>query len=170
VLYVPYRDTWRIMVTNQTLSHEILKNRRQYYIEKVQAPLMKALVTLAFRYPEPTEQNVSHPNAKLWLRVWNKFLEMEDNPGRHALFEAIKRVFVGKSVEIDPYYRDREQVIHELWLDEVLEGHWKPRSPDQPPDCWKADSNERGIGYEFLKTMYYYPEIREKIKDLVKRL
>ena len=136
----------------------ILKDKRQYFIEKVQAPLLKAIVTLALRYPEPTNDNVLHPNAKVWLMVWDKFLAMEDNLGRLPLFEGIKRIFIGKSIEVDPYYRDRIQVILELWLDEVLAGNWKPRSADCPSDCWKVDTNIRGKGYEFLKDHYYHKE------------
>ena len=146
---------------------EILKTRRTYFIEKVQAPMMKALIILGLRYPEPTVDNVSHPNTKVWLRIFSIFLTMEDNLGRLPLWQAIKRVFIGKSVEVDPYYRDRLQVIHELWLDEVLSGNWKPRSPDHPEDCWKVDPNIRTTGYEFLRNCYYYPAFRANLKVMM---
>ena len=147
-----------------TLSQIVLRDRRQFFTEKVQAPMMKALTILANRYPEPTIENCKHPNSLVWLRVWDRFLSMEDNPGRIGLWQAIKRVFIGKSVEVDPYYRDREQVFHELWLEEVLAGNWKPRSLDHPQDCWKVDPNIRTTGYELLKNCFYYPEFRESLK------
>lgn len=143
----------------------ILKERRQYFIDKVKAPIRKALVILADRYPEPTMDNVTHPNDKVWLRIWGRFFQMEDNPGREPLFKAIRKVSICEPAH-DPYYRDRQQVILEEWLTEVLEGHWKPRSLDHPESNWKVDPNVRGLGYQLLKTCYYYPELREKIKKL----
>jgi len=139
-----------------SLSRDILKDRRQYFIDKVKAPIIKALVTLAGRYPEPTLENVTYPNDKVWIRVWDKFFWLENNPGRLSLFQAIRKVMIGEPAH-DPYYRDRMQVILEFWLDEVLEGNWKPRSLDHPTECWK-NPNVRGKGYEFLKERYYHKE------------
>ena len=140
-----------------SLSKIILKDQRQYFIDKVKASLMKAIIILARRYPEPTKQNTFHPNSHVWIDILGKFLEMEDNPSRERLFEGARNVWVGEH-ETDPYYRDREQVIFELWLEEVLKGNWKPRSLDHPSECWKVDPNIRGKGYEFLAERYYHKE------------
>lgn len=139
----------------------ILKEKRQYFIDKVKAPIIKALIILANRYPEPTKENAVYPNDKVWLRVWDKFFEMEDNPGREPLFKAIRKVMICEPHH-DTYYADRMNVLLELWLDEVLEGNWKPRSRDYPNYCWKADPNIRTAGYEFLKDKYYHsPKYQE---------
>lgn len=142
-------------VTN--LSRFMLKEQRQYVIDKVKAPIMKALIILANRYPEPTMENVSHPNDKAWIRIWDKFFQMEDNYMREDLFKAIRKVSICEPAH-DPYYRDRRDVLLELWLEEVLKGNWKPRSLDHPNSNWKVDPNVRGIGYEFMKDRYYHKE------------
>ena len=150
-----------------TISQDILKDRRQFFINKVKAPIMKALITLANRYPEPTRENVKDPYALAWIEIFDKFFEMEDNPGREPLFRAIKRVKICEPGH-DPYYRDRELVILELLLEAILEGKVKPRSLDHPQDCWKIDPNKRGLGYRFMLNCFYYPEFREKMKEELK--
>ena len=138
------------------LSQDILKTRRQFFIG-VKANLIAKLMELATEYPDPTFENTTHPNDHVWIRVWDKFFEMEDNPGRLPLFKAIRRVFIGEPAH-DPYYRDRYQVILELWLTEVLKGNWKPRSLDHPEDCWKGDKNVMNPGWEFLRERFYHKD------------
>ncbi len=138
-----------------TLADIILKEQRMYFIEKVKAPLIKVLVSLASHYPEPTMERVTHPNDKVLLGIWDKFFEAEDNGMREDLFKAIRKVTIGEQAH-DPYYRDRMQVFFELWLEEVLKGNWKPRSLDHPVECWKADPNKRGLGYEFIVDRFYH--------------
>ena len=147
-----------------TISQDILKDRRQFFIDKVKAPIMKALIILANRYPEPTRENVKDPYALTWIDIWDKFFEMENNLGRLPLFKAIRKVQICEPGH-DPYYRDRMLVITELYLEAIIEGKVKPRSPDHPQDCWKVDPNQRGLGYEFMKMCYYYPAFREKMKE-----
>lgn len=178
-----------IIFGNESLSDLMLKSPlRGYIMEKVKAPLMTNLIRFANRFPNPTRQNCKHPNSLVWLRVWDKFFQMEDNPGREPLFKAIRRVYLAAlegnlpfwanipiirrlclwatrrvhicEQEHDPYYRDRMQCMFEFWLEEVLNGNWKPRSLDHPWECWKNDY--RGKGYEFLKERYYH---KEKYKE-----
>lgn len=137
------------------LSDWMLKEQRQYVIDKIKKPIMKALVILANRLPEPTNENTILPNTQTMIRIWDKFLSMEDNAGREPLFKALKKVTVSEH-EHDRYYKDRMQVWFELWMEEVLMGNWKPRSLGHPDSCWKADPDKRGIGYEFLKDKYYH--------------
>lgn len=140
------------------ISNTILKIERQYFMDKVKAPIRKALVILAGRYPYPTKQNTSHPNSHGWIDIWDKFFQMEENEGRRPLFEAMFRILISEC-EHDIYYRDRMNVILELWLEEVFKGNWKPRSLDHPNQCWKVDPNVRGKGYEFLRDKYYHKEV-----------
>ena len=153
------------VVTN--IQKDILKTRRQYYIDKVKAPLMNAIITFANLFAAPNKHNVSDPYALAWIDIWDKFFEMEDNPGRDALFRAIERVMICEPGH-DPYYRDRMLVITELYLEAILEGRVKPRSPDHPQDYWKVDPNKRGLGYELMKKCYYYPDFRQRMKELLK--
>ena len=149
-----------------SVAQDILKDRRQYFADKVKKPFMDTLVALANLYPKPTKKNVSDPFALVWIDVWDEFFQMEDNPGREPLFRAMERVMICEPGH-DPYYRDRELVILELLFKAVLEGKVKPRSPDHPLDCWKVDPNKMGIGYEFMKACFYYPEFRENLKKIL---
>ena len=142
----------------------ILKHKRDYFI-KVKAALMKAIVTLAMRYPEPTKENITDPHAKAWFEIWGKFFEMEDNPGREPLFKAIARLSIDEPAH-DPYYRDRMLCLEELFIEAVLNGKIKPRALDHAQDCCKDD--KRGLGYERVKKLYYYPDFRDKLKELLK--
>ena len=148
------------------LRNYMLQDQRQYVIDKFKKPLMKTLIILANRLPEPTKQNTNHQNTDVLIDVWDKFLEMEDNPGRLPLFKAARKVDICEPCH-DPYYRDRKQVYFELWLDEVLAGNWKPRPPSYPMDCWKADSDVRGPGFAFLKKCFESPEFREQLKEIL---
>ena len=131
----------------------MVKDARQYIIEKVKAPILKALVILAKRYPEPTRENTFHPNTHVLMDIWDKFLAMEDNTDRLSLFRAIRKIWIAEC-EHDIYYRDRDNVLQELWLEEVLKGNWRPRFIHHPNTDWKEDRDVRGAGYEFMKEHY----------------
>lgn len=144
---------------------------RNFIIKKVKAPIMKAITTLADRIPAPTRQNCFHPNTLAWFDVLEKFLSMENNPGREPLFKAITKIFLAEC-EHDIYYRDRINVVLELWLDEVLKGNYKPRSLDHPSECWNADPNIRGEGFKLIQYCYSrkrhnQPVETEKIKEII---
>ncbi len=141
----------------ELLSKIMLQDQRQYVIDKIKKPIMKALIVLANRLPEPTIENTQHPNTHAWIRVIDRFLEMEDNPREEQIYRAIKRLFVDEH-EHDIYQRDRINVIMELWLEEVFKGNWKPRSLDHPNLGWKVDPNIRGEGFKFLQDRYYHGE------------
>ncbi len=136
------------------LAKYMLREERQHVID-IKALIMKQLISLVNKLGmEPTYENTSNPNTHVWIDVADKFMAMEDNPGREPLFRAILKWFIVEH-EHDPYYRDREMVILELWLDAVLEGRVKPRSRDHPYDHWKVDPNIRGKGYEFIAEKYH---------------
>lgn len=134
------------------LIHWMLKEQRQYVMEKIKAPMMKALILLANRLPEPTKQNCTHPNTHILIDIWDEFFKHETGQ-RTPLFKAISRVWICEH-EHDPYYRDRMQVLLELLVEAMLDGKWKPRSLDHPSQCWE-NPNIRGAGYEFIKNRYY---------------
>ncbi len=113
--------------------HKVLRGAmRDYIIKKVKKPLMKAIITLANRYPEPTRENCLHPNAQILFDIRDKFFELENNPGRKALFEAIWRMFIAE-YEHDGYYRFRFDWI----LKEINKRNWLPDPKGPPRHCWK---------------------------------
>ena len=70
----------------------ILTSKRQYFIDKVKAPLMRSIIELARKYPEPTAENCIRPNSLVLIRIWDKILAREDNLGRDQLFRAVKKL------------------------------------------------------------------------------
>lgn len=130
------------------LSKEIIKDRRQYYINKVKTPLMRVIIKLCMRYPVPTKENCKWPNAHALIDVWCEFFQYEDNPahpdpekhpdfGREALFRAIERITICE-YEHDHYYRDRMDWFVEKLVEKYLSGEWHPRMPIRPDRrvCW----------------------------------
>ena len=114
----------------------LLGPKRQYVIDKIKKPLVKAITTLAFRYPEPTMENTTKPNTSILLKIRDKFFEYEDNQGRVALFRALWRMFIVE-YEHDPYYQYRidwmlEEVIKSGWVSRVIrdEQCWKEPMPE----------------------------------------
>jgi len=118
---------------------------RQYIIHKVKKPLMKAIITLVKRYPNPTRENCSYPNTHILFDIWDKFSEYEDNSGRKALFDAAFK-FLIVEYEHDPYYRYR----FDWMLEEIVKRGWLPR-PTQPMSHWK-EPGRAGISEVFPLT------------------
>ncbi len=133
----------------------MLKDKRQYVIDKINIPLIKFVLFIAKRITEIIKENTKHPNTHVWIDVWDRF--EKENDGRVDVFKALRRIWLYKN-EVDGFYRDRVNRILELWLEEVFKGNWKPRSLDHPSICWKVDPNIRGKGYEFLAERYYHKE------------
>ena len=113
------------------VNHMLGGDMREYIIQKVKKPLIKALIVLANRYPEPTRDNVIHPNTLKLLDFQDKFFEYEDNPGREELFRAVFRVLIAE-YEHDPYYHYRFDWL----LEEIAKSDWQPRNTMLPQRSW----------------------------------
>ena len=115
------------------LRHQILRGEmRDYFIDKVKSPLMKAIVIIGNRFPEPTRENVLHPNSQRLLDIQDKFFEYENNSGRKALFKAAFRIMIAV-YEHDPYYHYR----FDWFLEMISKSGWKVRSYGHPVTHWK---------------------------------
>lgn len=95
---------------------------RRYVIDKIKKPLMKAIVTLAQRYPDPTRENCRQVNSHILFDIRDKFFEYEGNLSRKALFDALFKLFIAE-YEHDPYYRYRLDWM----LEQVMGSDWQPR-------------------------------------------
>jgi len=113
------------------LKHEINSNRRQFYIDKVNAPLLKAVTILGNRYPEPTAGNVLHPNSKRLVEILDKYIAFEGNSRVKQIVLAVARIVIDK-LEHSPNYRDRIS----FFAEELRGGDWKPRSYNHPQHDW----------------------------------
>lgn len=111
------------------LKHQINSDDREYYIEKVNKPLLKVLALLSKRYPEPIMENLNHPNARWLLRRLGKYLKYEGNPRIAEAVKALVRIIIVK-LEHSPNYRDRIS----WWVEDT--GGWKGRSYNHPVNDW----------------------------------
>ena len=114
----------------------MLTFKRNYVIEKIKAPLLKTIVSLATRYPIPTKALTATPNTHYLLDMEEKFFKYENNKGRNALFRALWRIFIVE-YEHDRYYRDRIDWFIEELVEAVKRGRWEPRQAGHPKRCWK---------------------------------
>ena len=113
------------------LKWQINSDSREYYIEKVNRPLLKAITILGNRYPEPTMENLGHSNSRRLLEILHTYLEYEGNERLASLGKALFRILIAK-VEHSPNYRDRVS-----WFFEMIEKcGWKPRSYNHPVNLW----------------------------------
>ena len=113
------------------LKHEINSNRRQYFIDRVNAPLLKAVTILGNRYPEPLAGNVLHPNSKRLVEILDKYIAFEGNSRVKQIVLAVARIVIDK-LEHSPNYRDRIS----FFAEELRGGDWKPRSYNHPQHDW----------------------------------
>ena len=104
-----------------TLIKQMLFYQRQFIVEKVKAPLYKAITTLAMRYPEPTKENTVFPNTRIRLEVRDEFFKHFNNDGRKPLLEAAFRILICEC-EHDGAY----EFIHDWYITELLKRGWKP--------------------------------------------
>lgn len=126
---------------------DILFHRRQYFIEKVKAPLQKAIEKLGSRansywvrllvvfeilrlirkYPEPTRENTVFNNSHIYIDIANDFKKWHRNPGRQALIDAGLRLLID-TVEHDGYY----DFLFSVFISECLRRGWKPEERGFP--------------------------------------
>ena len=116
------------------LKHLINHDDRQYYIDKVNAPLFKAITILGMRYPEPTMINVLHPNHKKLIQIMDKYLGFEGNDRLRPLAKALFRILISK-IEHSPNFRDRFSWV----VEELINCDWKPRSYGHPKHLWNEE-------------------------------
>ena len=112
---------------------------RKYIIEKVKAPLLKVIISLAKRLPEPSKENTLHPNSQKLLEIRERFFNCEENPGRRELFDAIWKIAIVE-YEHDPYYRYRIDWV----LEQIFASDWSPRPVGHPLVYWKEPGNYGG--------------------------
>jgi len=122
------------MATNESLIyHDILRERRQYFIDKVKAPLMKAILIISNRYPEPTRESTKKQMSHILLDIWDEF--DKHNTARKPLFKAIRRILICE-VEHDNFYSQRMTWFLGELLKRCQSGEWPKLQPWCPMDCW----------------------------------
>jgi len=115
------------------LKHIVNSFDREYFIEQANKPLTKAIVILAKRYPEPTYENLLHPNSKRLFGIKDKFFLCWDVRGGKPLYEALWRIVIVK-YEHSPNWRNFLD-----WLFMMVQDNWKPWNPTRQMPLWKGN-------------------------------
>jgi len=114
---------------------------RQWVIDKLKTPLMKAIITLCKRYPEPNKGNTTAQNTDILIDIRDKFFKLSTNQTRKELYEAAWRMFIVE-FESEPEYR----YIFYWIIEEIVKSDWKPRPVGRPvPDLWAEQYPYGGI-------------------------
>ena len=152
-----------------SITSDILRDRRQYFIKDVKAPFLNSLVkcfqrgknllgklcllfdiwkmVLAiFKYPEPTKENTKKHISHILLDIWDEFFRLDTTENRTALFKAIKRISV-TTVEHDIHYSQRITWFLMKLTAKYLNGEWPALEPWCPMDNW----NDPIVQQELLK-------------------
>ena len=115
------------------LKHIINSDKRFYFIEKVNEPLVWLIILYARRYPEPTHDNVVHPNSHILLDIREKFFECWKTKPRTPLYRALFRLVIVK-YEHSATYR----CMFDWMLMMIEKSGWKKWNPNRQMACWKG--------------------------------
>ena len=104
-------------------------SKYSYFIRAVKAPLMKAVIVISKRYPEPTHENVLKPNSHRLLNIRDEFLRCEHNPHTEEFFRAAFRIII-VTYEHDGYYARRIDKV----LSWIAQSGWE--FGEKMDSCW----------------------------------
>ncbi len=113
------------------LKHQINRLDREYFIEKVNKPLEKAIIILGNRFPEPTRLNCFHPNSHRLFDIRDEFFKRDNNRTKKVLLEVLFRILIAK-YEHSPYYAHR----FDWFIEKINESGWKSRP--NSTQCWSV--------------------------------
>jgi len=179
-----YRGERVITLDSKTrlLSHTILAEPfRNFFIHKVKAPIMKALVKMVDKtiekreagvplektplvkvvvaitklIPTITEKNTNYRDTHTLLPIIEKFFKYENNAGREDMFHAAFKLLLFE-IEHDVYYRDRFNWLLEEIIKAILRGEWEERTNGQPNAPWwkeKGEFAEYGGKYSIMRIL-----------------
>lgn len=115
----------------ESLREYINVTMRDYFMEKVNRPLLKALIILGNRYPEATHDNITHPNSHRLVDMKDRYLQYDTHPRRRAAFGAAFRIGIAK-YEHSQNYRS----VIDFLIEELFKSNWKPRPYGHPKRDW----------------------------------
>ncbi len=109
-----------------------MKEYITYFQYQANKPLLKAIVTLGGRYPEPTHNNVEYQNSHRLLDMEVEFFERWDVGNRKPLLKILWRILIVK-YEHSPNWR------HMLdWVIMMIPEDWKPFNPHRQMELWRG--------------------------------
>ena len=133
------------MDKKQRFSDIMLVEKRQYIIDKVKAPLFKAIKVLCNRYPEVTKDNCNNPNTKVLIDLEEEFFRHFINPSRIPLFRAFFRCFKAEIDHDIAYSAPFDWCLLYLY-NAIKERRYKLNLPSKYYPYWKEEQgNEERI-------------------------
>ena len=103
------------------LKEYITDKYRHQFDDKIKAPLLRVIIRLAVHYPEPTEDNLESPNARMLLEIYRKFKKYHHNSARHTLLLSAFKILIGE-YESEEYYA----FLVDWLISELINSGWKP--------------------------------------------
>ena len=152
-------------LVSHKIKHIILNNPfRRYFVNKVKAPLLKAIISLANKYPEPTKDNTDSLIAHTLIDIFGEF--HKHNRVRRDLFHAVGKV-IPSEVEHDSVYAHLFQIFLEYVIEAILDGKWTPRPLNKPSTrYWIKEETPYGGEYSIIhKLLEHRQEILRLIND-----
>ncbi len=135
----------------ECISQVVLRSPlRQYFIDKVKAPLRKVIILIAKRIPNVTKENTRYRNTYTLIDIFDRFFEHERNAGREGMFRAVFKIFLFE-IEHDVYYRDRFNWFLEEIIKVILRGEWEERTNGYPNKPWWIETEPYGGKYSIIR-------------------
>ena len=116
-----------------TYLRQLMKDNIDYIIRKVDAPIASIIAFYANRYPEPTRENLTYPNAQRLWDIRDKFPQYWDMRWRQPLFKAILKLLIVK-YEQSPQYRN----VCDWIIMMIQESGWKSFNFNRQMLGWKG--------------------------------
>lgn len=121
------------MITSKLLRRQVNSDERGHFI-KVNNALLGVVCKLSNLFPEPTMENLLHPNSRRLLAIMEKYERYEDMGRVKTIVGAVLRILISK-IEHSPNYRDR----FSWFVEELMDSGWKQRSYNHPVYGWKEE-------------------------------
>lgn len=156
--------TIKLRDIDRPLTHTILAPPfRDYFIKRVKAPFLKAVVFFSKKYPEPTKQNCTGNWTEPFMDAFDKLIAYANY--REDFFLACRRITLGE-IEHDNLYRDPIIMMLESLIEDMLDGKIPAREEGCPPSKHWREPTPYGGKYTII---YKIRAHRQAINDLLGR-
>ena len=106
---------------------DVQECKTQWFEALVKGPLKKAIISLLTKYPEPTTNNCTKPNALAWINLKKDYLAHEQHPEIIKMATLFFNIIID-SYEHDPPYEERIDTVGEMIADAYQSGKFIRRS------------------------------------------
>ena len=114
---------------------------RDFFIKRVNLPLMKVLLLIGKRIPEVTKENTRYEGTHVLIDIFDRVMGYTDV--RRTMLKSAFKVFLMK-IEIDNFYRDAFLLFIEETIKEILAGNFPARRDEAPNHFWNNKTPKGG--------------------------